>query len=728
MLLKRRAQVDAISRILLLAGGETLSYHQRQGARFQQGVLRIMKAFILGIGILVACTASVSADEGMWLFNHPPREYLKKKYGFVPTDRWLEHVQKSSVRFNNGGSGSFVSADGLVMTNHHVGADCLHKLSDARHNYYRDGFYAATRGQEKRCHDLELNVLMSIEDVTERVNAAVKPNMSAEEAARARRAVMAKIEKESLDKTGLRSDVITLYQGGQYHLYRYKKYTDVRLVFAPEQAIAFFGGDPDNFEYPRYCLDVAFFRVYENGKPAKIEHYLKWSKRGAVEDELVFVSGNPGRTDRLATLARLHYLRDRGFPELLKLLYRWEVVLTAWSNRDAENARRAKDFLFSVQNSRKARRGGLAGLLDPEIMARKTKEERELQKQMAKDPKLRDALKAYDQIAQAEATLAKHLRERRALEFGAAFNSKLFDFARHLVRAAEEKQKDDGDRLREYRSSALPSLEQQLFSEEPLYDDFETLKLADSLMWFSEEFGAEHPLVKKVLAGKAPSARAAELVRGTKLKSVSYRKKLYKGGRAAIDACTDPMILLAKLVDPASRKVRKIMDTQEEIKRQAFAKIANAKYQIQGDSVYPDATFTLRLAFGVVKGYEQNGEHIPFETTIAGLYERAKQHDFKEPFNLPPRWLERKDKLNLKTPMNFVCTADIIGGNSGSPVINKDAEIVGLIFDGNIQSLVLDYIYTDKQARAVSVHSRAIIEALTKVYDAESLAKEITGR
>ena len=686
----------------------------------------ILAAFV---GLLTLGASVTDADEGMWLFNHPPRQQLKERYNFDPTDTWLEHVQKSSVRFNNGGSGSFISADGLIMTNHHVGADCLEKMGDEHHNYYRDGFHAQNLADERRCADLELNVLMSIEDVTDRVKAAVKPDMATEQAAKARRAVMADIEKESTDKTGLRSDVVTLYQGGQYHLYRYKKYTDVRLVFAPEQQIAFYGGDPDNFEYPRFDLDMCFFRAYEDGKPAKVEHFLKWSKGGAGDNELVFVSGHPGRTDRLDTVAELDYMRDKGFPYLLQRLYRMEVFLSAWSGRSEENARRAKELLFGVQNSRKARDGGIAGLLDPSIMGKKKEQEQALREAVTKDPKFKETMDAWERIAGAQKVRAEHLREYTLFEGGAAFNSDLFRTARTLLRAAEERPKPNGERLREYRESNLESLKHQLFSPAPIYDDFEELKLSNSLTWLSEQLGADDAVVVRILAGKSPQERAGELIHGTKLKDVKLREELYNGGQKAIEASNDPMIALARDVDSQSRAVRKIMETQvEEVSRQAYDQIAKAKYAVEGASSYPDATFTLRLAFGTVKGYEQNGKQIPFQTTLAGLYERAREHNNKPPYDLPARWIERKDRLNLDTPFNFVCTADIIGGNSGSPVINKDAEVVGLIFDGNIQSLVLDFVYTEKQARAVAVCSPAIVEALRKVYDAGALVDEITGQ
>jgi hypothetical protein len=701
-----------------------------------------MSAACRALAVATACFAllallpSVFGDEGMWLFNNPPTKYLKDKYNFDATKKWLDDLQRASVRFNNGGSGSFVSPDGLVMTNHHVGADCLQHLSDEHHNYYRDGFHARTRAEEKRCKALELNVLMDIEDVTARVKAAVKPGMPPDKAFAARRAVMNEIEQESFKKTGLRSNVITLYQGGLYQLYRYKQYTDVRVVFAPEQQIAFYGGDPDNFEYPRYDLDTCFFRVYEDGKPARTENHLKWSKKGALDNELVFVSGNPGRTNRIDTLAELAYLRDTGYPYVLQRLNRLEVMLLAFSGRSAANAQEASEDLFSVQNSRKARIGGLAALLDPALMSRKREQEHRLREAAEKDPNLEDARTAWERIAGAQKVRAEHIHKYTLLEAGAGFNSELFQLARTLVRAAEELPKPNSERLREFVDSNLTSLKLHLFSAAPIYPDFEIAKLTDSLTFLTTQLGYNNELVQKVLAGKSPVERAKELVQGTRLfdakdpeAGVAVRKKLFEGGQKALDAAGDPMIALAQLVDPEARAERKVIETKvEEVDRQAYAEIAKVKFAVEGTNTYPDATFTLRLSFGVVKGYEENGKHIPFETTFAGLYRRAKEMNYRPPaFNLPKRWLEAKDKLDLETPLNFVCTADIIGGNSGSPVVNRDNEVVGLIFDGNIQSLALDFIYTDTQARALAVHSRGIIEALRKVYDANELADELTG-
>ena len=674
-----------------------------------------------------AMSSFVSADEGMWLFNNPPRKLLREKYQFEPPADWYEHLQKASVRFNSGGSGSFVSPGGLVMTNHHVGADALAKLSSAEHDYLAEGFHARTHDAEIKCHDLELNVLVSIEDVTARVNAAVAPGLNPADAQQARRAVMSEIEKESLDKTGLRSDVVTLYQGGLYHLYRFKKYTDVRLVFAPEKAIAFFGGDPDNFEFPRYDLDVCFFRAYENDAPARPEHYLKWSAAGAKDGELIFVSGHPGRTERQNTVDHLEFLRDRALPSTLNLIRRREVLLATYSDRSHENARQAEDELFGYQNSRKARLGQMAGLQDPALFKSLSDRETALRAAVTDNAKLqKEAGTAWGEVAAALAAWSAFYDDYAQLEQGQAFNSELFSIARTLIRLSAETAKPNGERLREFRESNLESLEQQLFSTAPIYPALETAKLADSLGNFIEKSGAKHDLVARVLAGKSPQARAAELIQNSKLADVELRRRLAKEGASAQAATGDPLIELASLVDGPSREVRKrYEDAVEEPLRQAYAKIANARFALYGTETYPDATFTLRLAFGTVRGYEEQGRQVAPWTTIGGAYPHAAEHGSVYPFALPPRWLERKDKLDLDTPFNFVSTADIIGGNSGSPVVNRAGEIVGIIFDGNIQSLVLAYAYTDTQARAVSVASPAIVEALKKIYDASELVAEL---
>ena len=690
------------------------------------------------IGCLIAFAATAAANEGMWLFNAPPLKQLKEKYNFEPTPQWLEHLQKASVRFNSGGSGSFVSENGLVITNHHVGADTLQKISSQEHNYLRDGFYAKTQTEEIKSTDLELNVLFSTEDVTARVSGAVKSEMTPNQASAARSSAIAQIEKESKEKTGLRSDVVALYQGGAYYLYRYKRYDDIRLVFAPEQQMAFFGGDPDNFEYPRFDLDICIFRVYENGQPARIDNFLKWNLRGPSDGELTFVSGSPGKTDRQLTLDELANTRDRFLPYLLRMFNRREVLLLAYGGRSFENARRARDDLFGDQNNRKRYDGYLAGLLDPEVWSQLQAREQKLRDAISRDPKLRSTTAAYDRIKNAQAEIAKNAPLYNYLEMERpktttyrqprAFVSNLFKYARLLVRAVDERAKPNGERIPEFRDSARESLELELFSTEPIYDDYEILRLTDSLTDFASQFGANDPFVQKVLAGKSPHARAVELVSGTKLKDVASRKDLYPKNAAALQAAHDPMIDLARLVDGPARNARKIYDAQEETKKQAYSEIAKARFAIEGTSSYPDATFTLRLSYGTVRGYEQDGKQIPAFTDFAGLYQRSTEHDNKSPFDLPQRWIDKKSKLDLSTHFNFVSDADIIGGNSGSPVVNKAAEFVGIIFDGDIQSLVLDCIYTDKQARAVSVDSAAITQALRKVYDANALADELEGK
>jgi hypothetical protein len=687
---------------------------------------RLLLFGLILILILAFAAPLALADEGMWLYNAFPKDRVQKEYGFLPTQEWLDHLRFSSVRFNNGGSGSFVSADGLAFTNHHVGADCIEKLSTAGVDYLKTGFYAKTQAEEGKCPDLELNVLVSIDDVTAKVKAAAPTTMSTADAGRAQRSAMSAIEKDCATSTGLRCDVVTLYSGEVYNFYKYKKYTDVRLVFAPEFDAAFFGGDPDNFTFPRYDLDITFFRVYENDKPVHLDNYLQWSKVGVKDGDLIFVSGNPGGTDRLKTVAELQFLKNVDYPSRLATYKRRIDMLQTFSAQSAENARIAQEDIFGLQNSQKAINGEYGGLQDMAVMSRMSTAEQEREKAyMDKHPgepnpweQISNAMKINREIYD----LLSYIERRRG------FNSDLAGYARILVRAAEEKSRPNGDRLREYRDSNLPSLEQQLFSAAPIYKNLETGTLTLSLAMMQEALGPEDAAVKIALSGKSPEAAAKTLIGGTKLDDVTVRKQLYAGGKAALDASADPLIVLMRNVDPEARAVRKRFDDEvDAVVRRDGATIARARFAQTGFTQPPDATFTLRLSYGTVKGYEENGKKIPYYTTFSGAFQHAEEHGNKFPYNLAASWPKMKSKLNLETPLNYVSTADIIGGNSGSPTVNQAGEVVGIIFDGNIQSLVLDFYYEDRQSRAVSVDSRGIIEALRNIYGADALVNELTG-
>lgn len=675
----------------------------------------------LAVALCLVLSSASSADEGMWLYSDPPTQALKQKYGFDLSSRWLEHLQLSSVRFNNGGSGSFVSKDGLVLTNHHVASDAIQKLSTSDSDLLKTGFLAKERADELPTKDLELNVLYSTEDVTARVRAAVTSTMNPEQAEAARRGVMAAIEKESLQATGLRSDVVTLFRGGAYHLYRYKKYTDIRLVFAPEIEVAFFGGDSDNFEYPRFCLDMALFRVYENGKPVVPRGFLKASKAALREGDLTFVSGHPGRTDRLNTVAHLKFLRDVRYPIALNFIRRLEVRLRTYGERSPEQKRQAQDDLFGYQNARKAYLGGLDGLQNPALTDGKWAREQKIREELAARP---DLLKKYnDPYTKIENVLLDYrglFLDHYLVGEGRAFNTRLFEVAQTIYRYRTELKKPNGERLREYRDSNLDSLRQDLLSAAPVYGDLEAAKLADSLSFLMESRGADDPLVKAVLGGESPATRAANLIRESRLADPVFRESALK---ADVD---DPMLKLAALVDDEARRLHSLY--LERVKgplEEAYGALAQLEYELGRTAGYPDATFSLRLAYGPVLGFRDNGESYPAFTTLSGLYEKGESFQHVAPYTVPRSWLQAKPGLDLDTPFNFVSTPDITGGNSGSPVVNRKGELVGLIFDGNLPSLVLDFQYEDKVARAISVDVRAMREALNKVYDAGHLAEEM---
>ena len=677
------------------------------------------------------------ADEGMWLFNDLPSERLKQTHGFTPPAGWLERLQQAAVRFNSGGSGAFVSADGLVLTNHHVAASSLQKLSSPERNLAQDGFLAQTRAEEIPCVDLELNVLVSIEDVTAAVQAAVADEADAVAAANARREVLAGIEKQSLETTGLRSDVVTLFGGGRFHLYRFRRYTDIRLVFAPERDIAFFGGDADNFEYPRHCLDICFFRAYEDGQPVKVQHFLPWSRQDVAAGDLIFVAGHPGHTDRAKTLAEVLAMRDRQIPFSLQWLNRREVLLQAYAEEGRVEAQQAMHDLFGVQNSRKARGGLLAALLRPEIITHKAAAEEQLR--AVWQGKADDS--PWSRVAAAQQAIDAVALRYNLLEGAMAFRSRFFSHARTLLRSAAEAAKPDGERLREFRDAARASLELRLFSEEPLDDAYEVVSLTDSLTFMATSLGLNDPLVQQVLAGMSPAERAAKLVAGTTLgrrrgaadkRLADRRRELYEGGVAAIAASDDTMLALARLVDDESRRLRLVVGEASEIKQQAHAELMQLRLRTASGPIYPDATFTLRLAYGTVRGVGDEAAAATSQpwTTLADLYAKVDREQGRSPFALPESWQAARERLDgsealATTPLNFVSTADIIGGNSGSPVVDRQGRLVGVIFDGNEDSLVLDLAYDADRARAIAVSAGGIATALRDVYQAELLLAEL---
>ncbi|MBI4957424.1 MAG: S46 family peptidase [Myxococcales bacterium] len=662
-------------------------------------------------------------DEGMWLLNEFPAERLVRLHGFAPTQAWLDHVRESSIRLAGGCSGSLVSSRGLVLTNHHCAEKCIQQLSTKQKDLTEAGFYAASAADEARCPDMEVNQLTAIEDVTDRMQEALA-GASAEEFATRRKAAVASLEQACTTSDAVRCDVVDLYRGGKYHLYKYRRFQDVRLVFAPEVAIAFFGGDPDNFMFPRFDLDVSFLRIYDGGTPLASSRHFAWSAAGAAEGELTFIAGHPGSTERSLTVSQLAYRRDVRLPERLLWWSEERGLLTEWSQRGEDQRRLARSLLFKRENAIKAYKGRLAALVDPAFFARKVAEERALRARVAADPALAASVAgAWDAIETAQAARRRLHHHYELVEEREGLESTLFSIARALLRGPEELAKPNAARLHEFGDANLPALKQALFSSAPVSAELETLTLGASLVHRREVLGPDDALVKKLLGTEEPRELARRLVAGTKLADPKVRQALWDGGKAAVDASQDPFIELARRIDGEARAYRQSFEHEVEgVETRNGELIARARFLAFGTAQYPDATFTLRLSYGVVKGWSDAGRVVAPFTTLGGAFERATG---KEPFALPQSWLGARSKLALDTPFDFVTTNDLIGGNSGSPVFNAKAEIVGVVFDGNIHSLGGAFGFDDQKNRAVAVHSRALVEALAKIYGAGRLVEEL---
>jgi hypothetical protein len=684
--------------------------------------MRILPSMLSLLGIL-GLVQTAHADEGMWPMNNIPADRIAQKYGFKPDQAWIDKVRLGSARLAQGCSASFVSPNGLIMTNHHCVHACIEQLSQKGQDLVANGYYAPSTKEEKKCPALEVNQLVAITDVTDILRKALAGKTGAA-FSEAKKAEQAKLTKACATSDELRCDVVELYNGGRYNLYQYKRYQDVRLVFAPELAAAFFGGDPDNFNFPRYDLDVAFVRIYANDKPGETPNYFPFSASGAQEGELTFVSGNPGHTSREYTVSELLFERNIRLPRRLFGLAELRGTLTEFGRRGAEQKRISETHLFYVENSFKGLKGREQALLSPKLIPEKRSAEKQLRTKLASD-KRPGFSTAYDAIDKALATYTNIYDAYELLEKGRAFDADLYGIARHLVRAAEELPKPNEQRLKEYSDAALPQLRQMLLSPAPIYDDLATLEITFGLTKLREHLGFDDPRVRAILGKKSPATVAAEIVKGTKLKNVAVRKQLLEGGKAAVDAFKDPLLELARVVDPEARALRKrYEDEVEGPLAQAHEAISTVRFETLGTSVYPDATFTLRLSYGAVRGWPERGQNVSPFTVMGGAFDR---HTGEDPFALPKKWLAAKPRLALDTKLNFVTTNDIIGGNSGSPVINKEAQIVGLVFDGNIHSLGGEYFFDEKLNRTVSVHSSAILEALQKIYSAERIAQELRG-
>ncbi len=673
--------------------------------------------------ILVVMSGPALADEGMWTLDNFPSAAVKDKYGVDISRAWLEKVRSSVARMDSGCSASFVSATGLVLTNHHCALSCIAQNSTTDSDLEADGFLAARPSNEVACPTDRLSVLIETEQITSKV-AAATAGKGGKEAGEMRRRTLKRLVQECEDASNLKCESVALYQGGEHWLYKYKRYDDVRLVFAPESDIAAFGGDPDNFNFPRWCLDMSILRVYENGKPATTSNHLEWRTEGLDPGETMFVAGRPGRTQRLLTVSDLKFLRNTTIPHWLvrNVELRGRYIQYA---RTSDEARRIVNApLQGVENGIKVQRKRLDALHDDALFVQKMAAEQKLRAAVAADPELAAEVgSAWDEIERANATYLEFRDDYYFIEVGAAFQGKLFYYARSLVRAAAEKEKPNQDRLKPYTEAALPRTKQLTLADRPIYPELETLQLSFSLDKMREYLGPDSTFVRQILGKKSPSTLAAELVSGTGLADPAVRTQLWNADWEKIQASKDPMIRLALAVDEKARALRKRYEGEVEAPSDlAYEKIAKARFAIHGTAEYPDATFTLRVTYGAHEGWIEKGADVRPWTTVSELFPRVTG---AEPFRLPASWADAADTLDGSTKFNFVGTTDIIGGNSGSPVIDKDGKLVGLIFDGNIHSISGSYWFDSDLNRSVAVHPEIMIESLRSIYSADHLLEEM---
>jgi hypothetical protein len=671
----------------------------------------------------LALAWQVHADEGMWTFDNFPAVKMRSTYGWAPDEAWLTHARLSSIRLAQGCSASLVSADGLVMTNDHCVRSCLSGLADAQHDYVANGFYAVSASDEKRCPALEANQLTDITDVTAQVDAATagKSDRAFHEA---ERAIKAKIESRCGTAADVRCQVVSLYQGGVYDLYKYKRYQDIRVVFAPEASVAFFGGDPDNFNFPRFDLDCAFVRIYDNGVPLHADSYLKFARRGVKAGDIAFTSGNPGGTDREDTRVELEFQRDTAQPFVLTFMSELRGVLNEYATKGPEQERDSDTLRFGIENTLKAYKGRQLALVQGPLMAQKAHSEAEFRQRVANDPTLASVTgDAWEGTASAIARFQTLYVRLSLLERYPVRLSPLLGHAVALIRYATESTKPNGQRLEEYSDANFAALKQQIISPAPIHTELEQTVISWWLAKVREDLGTSDPDFIALMGKRSPNQIAAAIVGGTRLTDAMFREQLLAGGAGAINAYHDPLIDFVRTLDVPARAVR--ADYEDNVKAALTRNeslIAKAKFALDGKSDYPDATFTLRLSYGTVAGYQENGHEVAPVTDFAGTFAHATGSD---PFALPQKWLSAQTHIDPHTNMNFASTNDIIGGNSGSPVIARDGTVIGVIFDGNIQSLGGDFGYDGSTNRAVAVDVTGITEALKHVYHADRLVKEL---